>query len=314
MINTPLTQAPATPGRILHDTRAVLDACDLDLSQIGANPAEVWVVLRTAPAEHSGSTTIPGAMIDGDTGRLVDASGAEASLERPAVVVYEGSYEVLTVISGHPPAMAGRYSWREPLQPVARGLSREHVYDPFARPGTVVCRHDQAEHDIAPFDQVHLLPEGWERHIAEAVPAPREPSEETLRGWLTSPNPLLFTRAVTLLARGKRLDEPLLRSLLDRTNGYRRAVLHFVTLRDPEHLGAEAVRAGLDADFAAGSEPDHRRAAALGLLTARLFAPEATADAVAGWAPLSRPAGLLDAAVVAEDPYVREAFTLLTPA
>ena len=68
----------------------------------------------------------------------------------------------------------------------------------------------------------------------------------------------------------------------------------------------------LDADLAAGSEPDDRRAAALGLLAARLFAPEATTVAVAGRPRLTEPGGLADPALDAGDGYLRAAFTLLT--
>ena len=53
---------------------------------------------------------------------------------------------------------------------------------------------------------------------------------ETLDRWLASRNPLLSTQAVRELARGQRLDEPSLRSMLEAADGYSRAVLQFTAL------------------------------------------------------------------------------------
>jgi hypothetical protein len=229
-------------------------------------------------------------------------------------VAFEGTYEILTTVSGRSAAAAGRYSWREPHPLVTRELSPRDIYDPFTRPATVVGRAISPAREGAPIDPVYVLPQGWERHVAAAAGVPREPSAETLADWLASPNPLLFTRAVTTLTRGGRLDDRLLRSLLDRADGYLRATLHFATLRYGGYLGTETVTRGIDADFSADSESDHRRAAALGLLAARLFPSAVTADALAGWTPLRRPAGIRDEALIAADPYVREAFAILAPA
>jgi hypothetical protein len=200
-------------------------------------------------------------------------------------------------------------------------MPREQVYSPFALGGTVLCQFDPAALETSPFSRVCILPEGFEGYAAEAVRAAGElaastaeaPDTATLGRWLTSRNPLLSTQAVRELARSQRFAESSLRSMLETADGYNRAVLHFTALRDAQYLGADVLRPGFDVDFAQGSESDHRRAAALALFSAQLFAPQAAAMII-DELPLRRDAGLLAAAAVAEDPYVREAITILTPA
>src|SRR5271169_6532640 len=102
MVDTPLSQAPATRDRVLHDARAVLDVSEFDVTQL---PEGLWAVVRLVPALHSGSATVSGAFIDGDTGRLVDAAGRSVS-EPPGTAAsagrgtiwYEGSYEITAAL------------------------------------------------------------------------------------------------------------------------------------------------------------------------------------------------------------------------
>lgn len=308
MTETPLSLAEPTVERVLHDARAVADASAAD--QIPADPAHVVAVLRTRPAAHSGSASVAGVFLNADTGRLVDSSGAPADLVgHPQILRYEGSYDVLEVLSGPAGALPGRYAWTEPLAEDGRGVTPDAVYDPFARPGVVMCRYDPAAVG-APFDRVRLLPEGWQVHAAAAVGAAAQPDAATARDWLSAPNDLLFARAARTLAGSGQLDPQLATSARTQAHGYRRAVLHFVLLATAQRPAAVS---GLDADLAPGSDPDHRRAAAIGLLAARLFAPEPAAAAVAGWPRLASPGGLRDPAMVAGDAYVREAFALLAP-
>ena len=307
MIETSLSGAEATEERVRHDARAVADVCAA--GPLAGDLAQVLAVLGTKPAAYSGSASVEGVFLDAASGRLVDGFGAPAELDgRPAIIRYEGSYDVLEVLSGPVGELDGRYSWTEPLPEHTRGFPPNGVYDPFARPGVVLCRHDPAPGG-APFDQVRLLPEGWQADAAAAVRATPEPDAPTARDWLTAPNDLLFARAARTLTLTGQLDSRLAESVRGRAQGYRRAVLHYVTLAfaRPRPGSADA----LDADLA-DSEPDHQRAAALGLLAARLFAPSASAATLAGWPRLTRPAGLLDPAQAGQDGYVRAAFTLLT--
>lgn len=311
MIETTLSRAPATPERVRHDARAVSDVCRAAPS--AADSALVIAALRTQPAEHSGSASVAGVYLDAATGRVVDSAGAPADLAgRPSILRYEGSYVVLTVLSGPAQALSGRYAWTEPLAVRRRGLTPADVYDPFGRPGVVVCRYDPAAQG-APFDQVRLLPEGWQADVA-AARAAAEPALPAARQWLTGPNDLLFARAASTLAGAGQLDRRLVETVRGQANGYRRAVLHYLTLASARQPGQVSE---LEADLA-GAEPDHRRAAAVGLLAARLFAPEAATVAVTGWSRLTGPGGvagpggLADLAQAAQDGYVRAAFTLLT--
>ena len=292
MVDTALSQAPGTEQQVLHDTRAVLDASEL--GAVRATAGQTWAVLRTTPGPNSGSGTIPGAFVDGSTGRIIDsATGAEVGPDTQPVAVYTGSYQVLAILSGQ--LQAGDYAWQEPLAVEVRDLPRESVYHPFALPGTVVARYRPEATDAAPFDPVYLIPDGWETHVPAAV------AETSV---VDSANPLLAARALTALARDKSLDEPTLRARLDRTDGYPRALTHFVALRDAGHLGGAALWAALATDLA-DPEPDHRRAAALGLLTARLFAPEATRAAIGDRLP--------DPASATDDTYLGVILALLNP-
>ena len=308
MTETPLSLAEPTEERVLHDARAVTDVSEAD--QMPADPARVVAVLRTRPAEHSGSASVAGVFLNADTGRLVDSSGAPAELAGgPQILRYEGSYDVLEVLSGPAGALPGRYAWTEPLAEHERGVRPADIYDPFARPGVVICRYDPAAPG-PPFDQVRLLPEGWQVHAAAAARAAAQPDAATARRWLSAPNDLLFARAARTLAGSGQLDPQLAASARTQAHGYRRAVLHYVLLASAQRPAAVSA---LDADLAAGGDPDHRRAAAIGLLAARLFAPVPAAAAVAGWPPLASPATLRAPGMVAGDAYVQEAFRLLAP-
>ena len=310
MPDTQLSRAPAIDERVLFDARAVADVSAAETAD--ASPAPVQAVLRTRPARHSGSASLEGVFLDAATGRFIDASGAPASLEGVrGIVRYEGSYDVLAVMSGPGNALPGRYSWTEERQVRRRGRRTDPrgAYDPFARPGEVACGYDPAAAG-APFSDVRLLPQNWYLHAPEATTAPTEPDAATARRWLTGPNHLLFARAAGVLARTGELDRALLANVRALAHGYRRAVLHYVMLISPRRLGGSAA---LAADLASGGEPSHRRAAALGLLAARLSGSRTTVAPVTGWPPITTRGGLLDPVLIAGDSYVREAFAMLTP-
>jgi len=286
MTETPLSRAPVTPERVLYDARAVADVCAA--SVFSSDPAHVRAVLRTSPAAYSGAASVE---------------------QGQSIRQFEGSYEVLAVLSGRPDVLSGQYAWTEPLPARSRGITPDEIYHPFARPGVVACRYDPGARG-APFGQLRLLPEDWHVHAVEAGQAPSEPHAATARRWLSGPNDLLYARAARSLARSGQFTPALLATLRGQAEGYRRAVLHFVTLASSMRpAGTDA----LTADLAPGSDPGHRRAAAAGLLSARLFAPEATAAAISGWPPAMTPGGLLDPALIAGDDYVREAFAVLSP-
>ena len=321
MADSRLSLAPATAQRVLHDVRAVIDVCDMDLERIGASGTGASVVLSTTPDPYSGSATIPGVVTDGETGRVVDRAGGAADLNQPVMVLFEGRFQVLTVLSGSTPTREGRYSWMQPLAIFARGVTRRGVFDPFTLGGTVICRYHPGAAD-APFEDVRLLPEEWETQVADAVQAARRvvlqqpaarPAGAELRDQVESANPILFAQSMNAFAKAGWIDSPLLASLYDRLRGYRRAVLHFATLRHPQSGTAAAVRNRLQADLA-GTDRDRRRAAALGLLAARLFAPAETVRVVSGSADLERPDAAGPLVRRGDDGYVLEAFRAMSPA
>ncbi len=305
MTEIPLARAGETSERVRYDARAVADATRADPGPAG--PGQVLAVLRTSPAGHSGSASVDGVFLDAATGRLVDSSGAPAGLAgRPAILRYEGDYEVLAVLSGPDGLLPGRYAWTEPLAEGRRGITPAEVYDPFARPAVVTCRYDPAAPG-APFDWVRLLPEGWQAHAAAAARAAAEPDAATARHWLSDPNDLLFARGAWALARTGQLDSRLAGSARGHARGYRRAALHYAALAGGQTPGeADAL-----AEDLAGRDAGQRRAAALGLLAARLFAPGPAAAALAGRPWPAGAGGAAGPALADADDYVREAFALL---
>lgn len=134
-----------------------------------------------------------------------------------------------------------------------------------------------------------------------------------LRDQVESANPLLFAQSINALGKAGWIDSPLLASLHDRLRGYRRAVLHFATLRHPQSDTAARVRNRLQADLA-GTDRDRRRAVALGLLAARQFVPAETARVVSGSTDLERPDAAGPIVRHGDDGYVLEAFRTMSPA
>jgi hypothetical protein len=320
MADTPLSRAPATAQRVIHDVRAVIDVCDIDLDRAGASGTGASVVLSATPDPHSGSATIPGVFIDGETGRPVDRAGGPADLSQPPMLLREGRFQILTVLAGSAARREGRYSWMQPLVILTRGVSRQAIFDPFALGGTVVCRYYPGA-AAAPFEDIRLLPEGWQTQVADAVQVARRAAEQQpaappagaeLRDQAESANPILFAQSINALAKAGRIDSPLLASLYDKLRGYRRAVLHVTTLRHPPPDTAAVVRNRLEADLA-GTDQDRRRAAALGLLAARLFAPTETVRVVSGSSVLERPDTSDHLVRRGDDGYVLEAFRTMSP-
>jgi hypothetical protein len=319
MTSTPLALASPTSERLLHDVRAVADAVDVDLARIGADPAEVWVVLETTPALGSGSASVRDAWLDAETGEVVLPEGDTAA---NAIVIREGKWRVISVLSGTPPASSGLYSWTEPRRHRTRGLPREDLYDPFASATRVLCRVEASGGAGVSFHDVSVLPEGWDNHVADAINAvprlgdvlaPPTDAAAVERGkvLLTSPNPLVFARALAALAKAGAVDRETHEQLLGRERGYRRALVHYVTLRHADPGSAPWMMALIQEDLT--GDPDQRRAAALGVTAAWLLAPGPMSASFADFSPTARPDLLPSHAKACDDAYVRQALTLLAP-
>ncbi len=147
--------------------------------------------------------------------------------------------------------------------------------------------------------------------VADAVQV--RPARTELRDQLESANPIVVAQSINTLAEAGGIDSRLLASLDDRLREYRRAVLHFATLRHPEPGIAAAVRNALEADLG-GTDRDRRRAAALGLLAARLFAPAETLRVISGVTDLERPDAASPLVQLGHDGYVLEAFRTMSAA
>ena len=100
--------------------------------------------------------------------------------------------------------------------------------------------------------------------------------------------------------------------MLQTADGYNRAVLHFTAVRDAQYLGAGICGPAL-------TPTSHRAAIPItGVPPLSRCSPRSSSRRrQLPWSPASTvhpDRGLLAAAVVAEDPYVRAAIAVLTPA
>jgi hypothetical protein len=318
MIETNLSSAPSTEEQFLHDVRAIADVVDINLAAVGMDAEALWVVVQTFPEAHSGSATLHDVAINGATGRLVGAGLRTGGLQ--ADVVREGKWRILEVLSGTPPTTSGHYNWSQPWQLLTRGLSREDVYDPFIHPATMLCLIEPASAGRSSFHQISVLPEGWAELVADAVSAahqiglsPDEPATEAtygrLRSLLESPNELLLSTSIAALTRGQALDADTHDELLGRLNGYQRSVLHYMTLCHGQYLGRARIIGSLARAWEPSVASDHRRAATLGLVAARLLAPRSAIASIASLAPTERLADR--AGIPLDDGYIQRGLELL---
>ncbi len=147
--------------QVVHDARAVHDMADLKLADLsrGNRP---WVVSRVRPAPQSGSATIPGASIRGDTGQFVSPPHS------PPVVMKLGSLQVL---SGSEPQTKSSetYSWTEPLDEEKRVLSPEDYYSPFMKGGVIINAAQPVSGMGHNLDAIYLTFDDWAPDVPEAT-------------------------------------------------------------------------------------------------------------------------------------------------
>jgi hypothetical protein len=144
--------------RLTHDVRATRDMASLRFSQLGG-AGQDWGVLRLVPEEESGSTTIPGAYIQG--GRVVAPEGAQSA------DIKSGTWSVLA-FPGKTPHPDGRYSWQDPLQR-SRVITPEDLYSPFINGGIVLCKPPSAGKSMQEFNPVFLLFPDWVSFVTPAA-------------------------------------------------------------------------------------------------------------------------------------------------
>jgi len=214
--------APAIERVVWHDCRMIHDCSLITLAELSGEPANQWVLANIEPAPDSGSATIPGASIDGKTGKVVVPAGGDA------VVQKKGTYERQAVHGMEWPAK-GSYSWTEPLDKRTRGLIPEDCYSPFALGGVVYFRPAAGKPGVDLFGRVRLLPPEWAVPFPQAAAyvrsQPGVPTSDLLKRMLTSQNAVLALLSYRELIAEHRLTGPDLLAPVERARGPLRAVM-----------------------------------------------------------------------------------------
>ncbi|MFO1448493.1 MAG: hypothetical protein U1F61_10080 [Opitutaceae bacterium] len=214
--------APAIERVVWHDCRMIHDCSLLTLAELTAEPTNQWVVATVEPAPDSGSATIPGASIDGKTGKVVVPAGGDAVIQKKGVYERQAAHGIDWVAKG-------TYSWTEPLDKRTRGLMPEDCYSPFAQGGVIYFRPVAGKPGLALFGRVRLLPPEWAVPFPQAAAyvrtQPGVPTSDLLKRMLTSQNAVLALLAYRELVVEHRLSGPELLAPLERARGPLRAVM-----------------------------------------------------------------------------------------
>jgi hypothetical protein len=274
---------PTPQDRPFHDVRATHDMASL---RFDAEGPRRWTIIDIDPAPHSGSATMVGVALDGASGALVDVRTGEivtAPEAIPSGIVHEGSWTLVASLAedGDRSMPSGRYSWTEPAETRLHRLTAASLYDPFARGGLVLCRHDPTLDGSAQFHPVYLVPPDWVASVQAAHAVCRaDPavfSGPDLPSLLHGEDPLLAAMAFRALAEAAAVDAIVLRHTIGRATAYRRAILVYLVMLHASDLDL-GPRLALEAELAQvvanTSAPEQQRALVLGVVTARLLHPE----------------------------------------
>jgi hypothetical protein len=219
---------------MLHDARSVHDSSSLRFKVFEINGVSSWVLAVVTPSSRSGSATVLGAYINGDTGELITPPNADTA------VVKEGTLKVVAAAPQAKQLIRNQYSWTESLAQRKRALVPEDYYSPFSHGGTILCRPESSPNSLARFGPVHLLFSDWDKYVAPAFSvAERQPTlfEEAKRGdasqleqLLTQDNKLLAVLAFRTLILAGLMTENVLKGQLSRADGQLLAIMTYLTL------------------------------------------------------------------------------------
>jgi hypothetical protein len=249
MANILPSAPPEMTDQQLYDTRVTNDMSALRFEDVEKSGQDDWIVIKIMAGQFSGSGTIVGAAIEAETGRMIEASTGSL-LTAPAGqmgIVEAGSWQLVSAVGNYTGTRAGEYTWIEPVQSRIKGLEPQHLYRPFAKGGTVLCRHNRGLSDIGEFNPVYLLPSGWESAVRPAYESYQQHPElfagpslrsqpDGLVQLLHSDNPLVSTHAFRAMLENGLLSTQLLEDALGRSAGYQRAILVYLLLLHPEQI------------------------------------------------------------------------------
>lgn len=146
-----------TEARAVHDT-ATLKLPDYQTSSNGSG----WVVAVIEPAKDSGTVQVPGAYVEGETGKIVQPAGAQS------VVVMKGAWRALAAADSSVPSR-GDYSWSEVPKQRIRIPAPDDFYSPFKKGGTVIFQWEPSAEGKAQFGATRMIFPEWAQDAAETL-------------------------------------------------------------------------------------------------------------------------------------------------
>lgn len=198
------------------------DCSLLTLAELTAESTNQWVLAIVEPAPNSGSATIPGASIDGKTGKISVPAGGDAVIRKMGTYERQAAHGIDWVAKEN-------YSWTEPLDKRMRGLAPEDCYSPFAQGGVIYFRPVAGKSGLAQFGRVRLLPQDWAVTFPQAAAyvrtQPGVPANDLLKRLLNSQNTVVALLAFRELVAEHHLSGSEFLSPLERARGALRAVM-----------------------------------------------------------------------------------------
>jgi hypothetical protein len=304
----------AISDQVLHDVRCTHDLALLSFAPVGSS-TDALAVVRLIPSPSSGSTVFKNAARGGGASTAVNES-AETGVDEA------GTWEIVIPLQQKQLSTHGSYHWVNQFREHERKLSVENLYSPFTEGGLVICEIHSGNSEKESFENVSLLPLGWEKFALPAYAQYRmraklfrESVSPIARGeldrMLADANPLIATMAVRTLLEAQQMQIESLRETIAGSESYRRAALTYLALTETHYISDEALQKAFDAIVTSGKALEEQKYTALGVLSALLLEPEL-------WT--SRPwirnvTTALEAAVrradAGADPYFRRMFALM---
>jgi hypothetical protein len=219
---------------VMRDARAVNDAGALRLSEYGTPRSPSWALVEIAPASDSGSATVPGAHIDGETGAMAIPGGVAP------VLVKKGEWRLRSASRSDHPA-AGAYAWAEPLAEEKRALEPEDFYSPFAYGGMLLFEPNPDGADIDQFHHPRMIFPEWQDMVRPAFAhstktegaldgRSTEKDAEALAGLISGANVLLSALALRESLRIRSVIPQSVAELLHGKGDHLKAVFAYLML------------------------------------------------------------------------------------
>lgn len=207
---------------VVGEARAVHDTATLKLPDYHSSKGAAWVVAAIEPAKDSGTTEVPGAYIEADTGKYVQPAGAQG------VVVMKGAWRALATADSSVPSK-GDYSWSEIPKQRVRVPKPDQFYSPFANGGTVVFQWEPTAQGAAQFGVARMIFPEWAQDTAETLKS-APGIEEKLVALTNAPN--ASAQAESLLSAKNNLSSILALNALLRAPDSSKTVARMPALLD----------------------------------------------------------------------------------